>query len=337
MAKKLTYEFVKSKFEEQGYTLISTSYDNNRDKLDYICPAHGKQSISYAKLSMGQGCRYCGQKVSNEAKMLTFDFVKSEYEKKGYIVISKEYRGSKHDIDYICPRHGITKTSYATIKNGGGCLKCGYESLKREQSLDYDFVYQQFKARGYELLTKTYTNNRDKLQYVCPIHGNMDILYNNFSKGAGCSKCANDAMKSNGNPSWQGGVTDLSTHIRNEVVYKYHKDIIKLNNFTCELSNIRGCHLEVHHTYAFRLILEDTLALLNLPVNPSVGEYTEEELSAIRSVFTEIQASHESIVLSKEIHKLFHDIYGRIDFTIADFQEFRERYDSGEFTELLTA
>ena len=37
MSKKLTYEYVKSKFEEEGYELLSTKYVNNHSKLLCKC------------------------------------------------------------------------------------------------------------------------------------------------------------------------------------------------------------------------------------------------------------------------------------------------------------
>lgn len=44
---KLTYNFIKSKFEEAGYTLLSTEYKNAHTKLKYICSNSHVREISY--------------------------------------------------------------------------------------------------------------------------------------------------------------------------------------------------------------------------------------------------------------------------------------------------
>jgi hypothetical protein len=38
--RKLTYEFVKSKFEEVGYTLLESLYTNAHTKMSYNCKNH---------------------------------------------------------------------------------------------------------------------------------------------------------------------------------------------------------------------------------------------------------------------------------------------------------
>jgi len=56
---KHTYEFIKNKFEDHGYSLISTKYIGAHDILEYLCKIHGLQKISYANLSQGKGCKLC--------------------------------------------------------------------------------------------------------------------------------------------------------------------------------------------------------------------------------------------------------------------------------------
>ena len=56
--KKLTYEHVKEKFEERGYTLLSNEYKNNRSKLDCLCSAGHKHSITYRDfMCLNPACR----------------------------------------------------------------------------------------------------------------------------------------------------------------------------------------------------------------------------------------------------------------------------------------
>ena len=59
MTKKLTYEFVKSQFEKEGYTLLSKEYINSDTKLDYRCPNKHKHSITWSNWKSGWRCPTC--------------------------------------------------------------------------------------------------------------------------------------------------------------------------------------------------------------------------------------------------------------------------------------
>ena len=58
--KLLTYKFVKDKFKERGYNLLSKMYINNRTKLNYICSGGHEHNITWNDFKSGKGCRLCG-------------------------------------------------------------------------------------------------------------------------------------------------------------------------------------------------------------------------------------------------------------------------------------
>lgn len=269
------------------------------------------------------------------AKKHTIEFIRDQFEKRGYTLISTVYNGNKEKLYYLCPKHGEQSISYDNLSHGKGCKRCGVESSKEKQRFTIDYIREQFSNKGFVLISDTYEKNTDKLRYLCSVHGEMVASYADFRSGCGCEKCGVEARTGEGCGKWQGGITEITRMLRNYIADN-HKEAIESSSYTCCITGIRGCYLEVHHTYAFRDILNDTLTTLNLDVRQTIGEYSEEELSEIRSVFMEIQASHESVVLSKEIHKLFHDTYGRVDFTPEQFDEFKERYDNNEFTDILS-
>ena len=105
--------------------------------------------------------------------------------------------------DY-CSKH--FERSYQRIllcrQNGSGKDACGdcrhYKSGESRRKLFSD-VAQSFSDRGYILLTKENeidSLSTDLLSYLCPIHGEKTITWNNFYiKHAGCNECAIETIK----------------------------------------------------------------------------------------------------------------------------------------------
>lgn len=56
---KPTIEYIRSMFEEENYTLLTNVYINNRQKLDYICPAGHRHSIIWNNWQNGNRCFKC--------------------------------------------------------------------------------------------------------------------------------------------------------------------------------------------------------------------------------------------------------------------------------------
>ena len=97
-------------------------------------------------------------------KKKTYAEVKSMFEERGYTLISKEYVNSKTKLEYICPIHNA-KTQYITydsLREGQGCFYCGCKRRDDKNRLDYDYVYNEFLKRGYQLLQDTYNNANEK-------------------------------------------------------------------------------------------------------------------------------------------------------------------------------
>lgn len=65
---KHNIEMVKQLFESRGYTLLETSYINNRTPLRYQCSKHGERRITLDHFKNGHGCAKCGRerRIANE-------------------------------------------------------------------------------------------------------------------------------------------------------------------------------------------------------------------------------------------------------------------------------
>ena len=75
--KKLTIEYIREKFKERGYTLLTEVYINSDQKLEYICSNGHKHEISWRNFGQGRGCPECGIQNSKNKQKLSYDFVRT--------------------------------------------------------------------------------------------------------------------------------------------------------------------------------------------------------------------------------------------------------------------
>ena len=181
MGKKLTYGFVKASFEKEGYTLLSKEYNHSQTKLKYKCPNGHEHFIKWNDWKTGYRCPYCAGKVKP-----TIEFIKSEFEKDGYTLLSKDYINSKTKLKYKCPEGHIHSISWNSWNNRDSrCPFCINNNIK----LTYNFVRASFNEEGYTLLSKEYINCKTKLDYKCPEGHLHSITWNSWSRGRRCYYC----------------------------------------------------------------------------------------------------------------------------------------------------
>ena len=127
-----------------------------------------------------------------------------------------------------------------------------------------------------------------------------------------CSaKCASIGQgiiyKRENHPNWNPNLTDeereKGRHI--EGYDDFIKQVLERDDYTCQITGKRGGKLEVHHLNCF-------------------SDFKEERTDM-----------NNGITLSKEIHKLFHKIYGNKHNTKEQFEEFKHRYINKEFEEVV--
>ena len=188
--------------------------------------------------------------------------------------------------------------------------KCLYENVEHH--------YCSIKCRSLWLsIHNSGTNNKQykRVVFKCEICGKeatqIESMYYRHKNHYCSAKCASIGQgiiyKREKHPNWNPNLTDeereKGRHI--EGYDDFIKQVLERDNYTCQLTGKRGGKLEVHHLNCFSDFKEGRMDLDNC------------------------------ITLSKEIHKLFHKIYGNRHNIKEQFEEFKHRYINKEFEEVI--
>lgn len=177
---KYTYEEVKKYIEDEGFTLISDNYINCSNDLILMCPKGHQRNVTFASFKSGNRCAKC----SNHVKF-TYEEVKEYIEKEGYTLLSNEYIDSSHKLSIKCPTGHERMMTFSSFKCGNRCAKCSNHC-----KFTYEEVKSDFESRGFRLISTEYINITTNLNYICPAGHEITNTYDNFKTSSGCSECS---------------------------------------------------------------------------------------------------------------------------------------------------
>lgn len=188
-SQKLKYEEVVEIFKEYGLTLVSKDYINAKMCLNYICKNGHLNSTTLNSIRTNGGvCRECSNERLSEKFRLSFETVKDAFEKEGYHLITGYYTNYNQKLEYKCPNGHIGEMNYNNFKYGKRCPICS-GVVKHE----YEEVKEEFKKRGYTLLSDNYVDNYSNLDFICDRGHFSKISYASFRRGSGCRYCSPNA------------------------------------------------------------------------------------------------------------------------------------------------
>ena len=97
---KLTVDFIRKEFEKENCILLTNKYKNNYKKLEYVCENGHLHKISWHNwMHNNNRCSHCSGN-----RKLNIKFIKREFEKEGYKLLSKIYKNSQTKLRYECPK-----------------------------------------------------------------------------------------------------------------------------------------------------------------------------------------------------------------------------------------
>lgn len=122
-------------------------------------------------------------------KRLSYEYVKEYIENFGYILLSKEYKNNKTELEIQCNDCGnIFHMRFNNFKDGKHRCECKSKPLV----LTYEYVKNYIESCGYKLLSKEYKNNSTYLLVWCgnSNHKPYKVKFNNFKDcNSRCPEC----------------------------------------------------------------------------------------------------------------------------------------------------
>ncbi len=170
---------------DKGGRCLSKYYLNARTLLQFKCSKGHIFEIHANSIRKGNWCWKCGGSYP-----LNIDIVKKLALKRGESCLSDTYINQSHKILFECAEGHKYECTTKNYKKGRGCPVCAKESRPVKRRLGIEKMQEMAHAKGGECLSKTYINNRTKLNWKCNKGHIWSAIYDNvISKGTWCPKC----------------------------------------------------------------------------------------------------------------------------------------------------
>lgn len=209
------------------------------------------------------------------------------------------------------------------------------KQISQAKQTNYDEVVESFHENGYVLLTKEYTNWQQELCFICKKHvteGVQKTNYKNIQRSKNvCIYCHSECVR-----ELYGGNSPsaLTTYLRRNMSRSWKNKSMKECDYKCVISNKRFD--DIHHLYSFNSIVYEAINNVNMDTYDDIELYTDKQLFKITREVNRLHKLYPlGVCLTKEIHTLFHNIYGYGNNTPEQFKEFKARLKLGEFNDFL--
>ena len=153
------------------------------------------------------------------------------------------YKGSRENIEIVCPTHGSFWQSYHNRLKGQKCPKCAIElQSKRKKRTKQQFLsgLTEDQLNKYDFSHMTDYSNNSIQTFGCPIHGKFNQRVRNFINSNGCGKCGRDSFKEKVSTK---GIRLLNLQIPENISIKVSPDQI------CPLGEKVECACSIHGSF----------------------------------------------------------------------------------------
>lgn len=234
------------------------------------------------------------------------------------------------EITYKCNDcSNIFTVEYRSIERSKTCQNCAGNLL-----LDYNYVKNKMLKEGLFLLESKYINAHTKMRYFCIKHSDVEqyITWNDFDRGTRCRCCFVDSFKGENNHNWKGGVSFLYDYLKS-YLSEWKKESMRVSGYKCIITKKSGNFI-IHHLKSYNLIINEIEDELKINTSKTILDFNEKEVENIKEICLNKHFELLGVCLRPDIHLLFHKLYKYGNNTPEQFEEFKKRYNMGEFNKL---
>lgn len=230
-----------------------------------------------------------------------------------------------------CGQETTVYTSALTSKNtkSCGCLHKEVISGYKENLVGEKFGFLTVKK--YLTSVKDKHHSSSLWECLCDCGKTKKVITYHLKSGMVKTCGCNLSRKGINNPNWKGGVSPLHIRIR-EAIAQWRIDSLRNGRYRCCLTGAKGSEIVVHHVNKqFNEILEEAISKLDIQKNYLTGDYSLEEMEELKKEVVQLHYKYGlGIVLHKDLHRMFHSLYGKTNTTKEQFEEFKELYKNGK-------
>ncbi|MDC1342437.1 DUF723 domain-containing protein [Flavobacteriaceae bacterium] len=189
-----TNEFIKRSkiIHGDNYDYSKTEYVTSDKQVTITCKEHGDFEQSPFSHLNGIGCGVCsGRAIYNtdQAKQKIREVHGDKIDLSKFVYINKDYKST-----LICSIHGEWETSYGSLVNSeSGCPKCGLITIGEKSKITKDEWLERCKITHGDFYDYSHTNYDgflEKVNIICPKHGEFSQTAREHQRGSGCPNCS---------------------------------------------------------------------------------------------------------------------------------------------------
>lgn len=180
---KWNIDLVRDLFEQNECKLISEVYINNQTDLTFMCKCGDESTTRLDRFIRSGMCKKCKKEEYDSSKRKTIEEVREIFLSDGCILITSEYFRNSQVLDFICSCGEKSKVSLLNFNRGTRCNDCANGKRSEFHRFPYAEVKEFFEKEGCKLLTDSYINNSDILNFICVCGEESSTSFANFKNG----------------------------------------------------------------------------------------------------------------------------------------------------------
>ena len=335
MPKRKTIDEVRQRIFElsNGTTeLLSTEYVNSGIPLKLKCGKCGKIfERDFEHINRGRiWCEKCSHEIASEKNRFSLDHVIDIIRDHGCEYVQGDYKNSDSKLLIKCSCGNIFEKSLKKFTSGQDrCPECGHMALiKAKTKYTAEDAKYIFSQKGYKIIGE-YKNAYTPVECLCQNGHKCQLILSQFLQHcSGCNQCAIEARSGRNHWNYKGGISLLEDNIRQALTI--WKNDIRNCYKVCPISGEYGINADIHHLISLSTIFQEAVVELDIDIESKrtkISDFVNE--TEYKELLNKIVQKHDfysGILISKEIHVLFHREYGYGHNTLEQFDEFLKQY-----------